>query len=97
MTTNTRQLSDMAALYNALGSRNRLRIALMLLGEPMTVTEIVEAYGGEVSMPYISAQLALLQRSGIVAYEHSGRYHIYHIASQDVEALLEVAREAVQR
>jgi len=74
----TRLLADAVAVYKALGHPARLRILTMLRGGELCVCQITAVLG--VATSTVSAHLAELRRTGMVAERKDGRWVYYGLA-----------------
>ncbi|MEL7313214.1 MAG: metalloregulator ArsR/SmtB family transcription factor [Pseudomonadota bacterium] len=61
----------------ALNDESRRRIVEMLREEPLSVSELLEAF--DFSQPTLSAHLSVLKEADLVHAERDGRRVIYHL------------------
>jgi DNA-binding transcriptional ArsR family regulator len=80
-----------ARFFRILSDPTRLKILDLLLSEPRTVSQLVEALGCPQSR--VSNHLACLRWCEFVDAEREGRQITYHIRDQRVRALIDAARE----
>lgn len=75
-----KHLNIYANIFNALGDFNRLRVFKLLLSrKEYCVSELAGILG--VSVPAVSQQLRLLERSGLVTRERRGQMICYKVRS----------------
>lgn len=80
-----------ARFFRVLGDPTRLAILELLLDDPHTVSELVEAVGA--SQSRVSNHLACLRWCGFVEDERHGRQVTYRIADPRVSDVLAAASE----
>lgn len=76
-----------AGLLGAMASRSRLMILCHLLGEELTVSELMARVG--LNQSPLSQHLAKLRALGLVKTSREGQFLRYRLASREVEAVLE--------
>ena len=69
----------------ALANPTRLKILLMLEGEPRTVSEIVDFFN--LSQPTISRHLSVLKNVGLVKDKRAGQQVFYSLDTQRVQEI----------
>lgn len=74
-----------AALFSALGERNRLQIVELLRTSSFAVGEIAEAVG--LRQPQVSKHLRVLAGSGIVSVEPRARRRIYRLEAEPFDGI----------
>ncbi|MFE7276102.1 ArsR/SmtB family transcription factor [Streptomyces sp. NPDC057623] len=79
-----------AEFFRMLGHPVRIRVLELLQDGPMPVRDLLTAI--EVEPSNLSAQLAVLRRSGIVTATRTGSTVVYELAGGDVAELLAAAR-----
>ncbi|HUQ61181.1 metalloregulator ArsR/SmtB family transcription factor [Lentzea sp.] len=79
-----------AQFFRMLGHPVRIRVLELLLDGPKAVRDLLAEIDVEASN--LSAQLAVLRRSGIVTATREGSTVVYVLAGADVAELLGVAR-----
>ena len=79
-----------AEFFRMLGHPVRIRVLELLQDGPKAVRELLIEI--EVEASNLSAQLAVLRRSGIVTATRGGSTVVYALAGADVADLLEAAR-----
>jgi DNA-binding transcriptional ArsR family regulator len=84
-----------AILFRGLADPARLSCLLAVREGPKTVGEIVTITG--LSQPNVSKHLACLWDCGLVQRERNGRFVLYAIASEEVEAVLCSAELLLER
>lgn len=84
-------LTLLSTLFRGLADPARLSCLLAVRQQPRTVNEVVAETS--LSQPNVSKHLACLRDCGLVLAERSGRYVSYHLATGDVEALLQAAEQ----
>ncbi|ACU38082.1 MULTISPECIES: helix-turn-helix transcriptional regulator [Actinosynnema] len=82
-----------AEFFRMLGHPVRIRVLELLQDGPLPVRDLLADVGGEASS--LSAQLAVLRRSGIVAANRDGTTVVYELTSPDVAELLRAARRVL--
>jgi DNA-binding transcriptional ArsR family regulator len=80
-----------ARFFRVLGHPTRLRILALLLEEPRTVSELVEAVGS--SQSRVSNHLACLRWCGFVETERHGRQITYRLCDPRVRDVLAAGEE----
>lgn len=78
-----------ARFFRVLGSPTRLRVLRLLLDEPRTVSELVEATGS--SQSKVSNHLACLRWCRLVEAEREGRHVTYRVTDSRIGLLFEAA------
>ena len=86
ITANAQGLEIKAKLFRGLSDPSRLAILEVLRGGPLSVGAIVESTG--LSQSNTSNHLGCLHDCGLVAREQQGRFVIYRLRDDRVEALL---------
>lgn len=71
----TRLPKPPVALYSALADATRCRILSLLLGGPIPVHKLADAF--DISRPAISRHLRVLKQAGLVAEVKKGRENLY--------------------
>ncbi|HEX6039350.1 metalloregulator ArsR/SmtB family transcription factor [Longimicrobium sp.] len=89
LTLPTIPLETRAKLFRGFCDPSRLSILEALRGGPRSVSDLVEATG--LGQPNVSNHLACLLDCGLVFREQQGRFGIYSLADERVEALLGLA------
>jgi ArsR family transcriptional regulator len=97
---NNAQIAEAARLFTLLSEPARLRLLSILMGEPLTVTELVHATG--LKQGNVSKHLAMLLEARLVAKEKEGNFARYSIADPCVTELCNLvchrmAQEAKRR
>ncbi|MEU4747055.1 metalloregulator ArsR/SmtB family transcription factor [Actinosynnema sp. NPDC023658] len=82
-----------AEFFRMLGHPVRIRVLELLQDGPKPVRDLLADIGIEASS--LSAQLAVLRRSGIVTATRDGTTVVYALTSGDVAELLRVARQVL--
>jgi DNA-binding transcriptional ArsR family regulator len=86
---------DIAAIkadfLKSLGHPLRIRVLELLSDEDLTVSELMGRL--DVEQPYLSQQLAVLRRAGVVTARRSGPHVVYTLADPRVGELLAVSRQ----
>ena len=80
-----------AAIFNALGDVNRLRILTMLGAQEMCVSEITRALNDNISA--VSQRLKLLRYERLVKTRREGKHIYYRLADEHIKALIYNALE----
>lgn len=86
--------TDLAAKYfRALGDPTRLRIVELLLGGPLTVTDLVR----ELRLPQsnVSNHIACLRWCGFVTSESRGKWTYYSAGNPKIRKIIELVRAMV--
>lgn len=83
------------ALLKSLSHEGRLRILCLLVSRDLNVTQLAEALG--VSPVSVSQQLMRLRAEGIVQTRREGKSVIYHLARQEVIAIVAALRDTFCR
>ncbi len=78
-----------AKLFRGFSDTSRLAILEALRAAPLTVSAIVEHTG--LSQSNVSNHLACLRDCGLVNFSQHGRYTLYQLSDERVDALLEMA------
>jgi DNA-binding transcriptional ArsR family regulator len=91
---NNPPLSELVAVYKALGHPARLRILAMLRGGELCVCQITAVLGLAAST--VSAHLSELRRAGLVVERKDGRWVAYRLAEQAARPLLGQLGELVE-
>ena len=78
-------------MLRALANPARLQLLNLLVRCPACVYELVTLTGYR--QPYVSQQLAVLRRAGLVLAEQNRPYVRYHVACPELPVLLEVASQ----
>ena len=89
----TRQLSELEALFRALGDETRLRILGLLLAGEVCVCDIYESL--KIPQPKASRHLAYLRRSGLVETRRQGLWIHYRLANSS-DPVIAAVRDAVR-
>jgi ArsR family transcriptional regulator len=79
-----------ADFFKALGHPLRVRVLELLADGPRSVSALLEQVA--VDQPYLSQQLAVLRRAGVVTTEREGGRVVYALADERVAELLAVSR-----
>ncbi|RAG82722.1 transcriptional regulator [Streptacidiphilus pinicola] len=79
-----------AELFRLLGHPARIRALELLSAGPTSVRALLDDIGVEPA--YLSQQLGVLRRAGVVASRREGTAVVYELAGPDVADLLRVAR-----
>lgn len=88
--------TDLTAKYfQTLGDPTRLRILNLLIDEPMTVSDLVNALG--LAQSRISNHLACLRWCGLVSSKSDGRWVTYSVSDPDIQKVLTLGRRLVSR
>ena len=85
------QAGRAVALLKSLSHEGRLQILCLLVGGDMNVTQLAEALG--VSPVSVSQQLMRLRAEGIVQTRREGKSVIYHLAREEVAAIVTALRD----
>lgn len=80
-----------AEFFKSLGHPVRIRVLELLRDDERTVGELVEAV--DVGQPYLSQQLGVLRRAGLVVARREGANVVYAVADERIGELLAVSRE----
>ena len=83
--------NDCAEVFRLFSNAQRLRIAMMLDGKEMTVTQIVEVLGA--SHNSVSQHLARFRQLGAVSLRRESRNTFYQLTSQGYDVLVQVVRD----
>ena len=75
-------------IFKVLGNEKRIRLLLLLEGQPLNVSEISDRLN--LPQPTVSHQLALLKESQLVASHRDGKQIYYHL---DDPHILEVVND----
>ena len=86
-------LSLRAKLFRGFGDPSRLAILDALRASPRTVGDMVEVTG--LGQSNTSNHLACLLECGLVVREQRGRFAVYSLADDRIEALLALAADVV--
>jgi DNA-binding transcriptional ArsR family regulator len=89
ISTHAQSLALKAKLFRGFADSSRLAIVEALRGGARSVSEIVEITG--LLQPNTSNHLACLLDCGLVERERNGRFAIYRLADERVDALLQLA------
>ena len=92
---NDKMLETVAARFRALGEPQRLRILQVLESGEKSVTEIVDAVGGQQSN--ISRHLQSLHEAGVVGRRRAGASVLYSISDPAVFRLCEIVCDSAER
>ena len=87
-------LSDTAALFHALGDKERLRLMELLFDGPHCVSELAKET--EQSMSMISQRLKILLHANLVQRQRSGKHIYYTLADDHIIHLLKNGFEHVE-
>lgn len=79
-----------AELFRTLGHPIRIRVLELLQGGPTPVRDLLAELRVEAS--YLSQQLAVLRRAGLVTSRRTGSTVLYELATPEVAALLTAGR-----
>ena len=90
----SRTLSDGAALFQALGSLERLQVMEILLDREHCVSELAEELGEKVTA--VSQRLQHLHRVRLVQKERRGKHIYYRVADDHVRQLLNTIFDHVE-
>lgn len=82
-----------AKFFHGLSNPARLKIALALLNDKKTVSELVKELGMKQSQ--ISNQLVCLKWCGYVSARKEGKFVYYQITDERVKKIIEMARKIV--
>lgn len=82
-----------ADFFKAIGHPLRIRILDLLSERDLSVTGLLEQV--DVEQPYLSQQLAVLRRAGIVDARREGPNVVYSIAAPKVVELLRLSRQVL--
>lgn len=85
----TESIEIKAKLFRGFSDPSRLSIIEMLRNDPKTVGELVELTG--LSQPNVSNHLRCLADCDLVKSERDGRYIIYRLSDERIDAILEQA------
>lgn len=80
------QAIELAEIFRVLGDPNRLRIAVICLGEPRCVTDIAECVG--LSAALVSHHLRLLKAARFVKAKRSGNQVFYGTLDDHVRCVI---------
>lgn len=80
------QAIELAEIFRVLGDPNRLRIAVICLGEPLCVTDIAECVG--LSAALVSHHLRLLKAARFVKAKRSGKQVFYGTLDDHVRCVI---------
>ena len=83
-----------AKFFHGLSNPSRFKIALALLNDKKTVSELVNELGMKQSQ--ISNQLVCLKWCGYVSARKEGKFIYYQITDERVKKIIEMAREIVE-
>jgi ArsR family transcriptional regulator len=82
-----------AEFFKTLGHPVRIRILEQLRDEGRTVSELLGVL--DVEQPYLSQQLGVLRRAGVVEGDRDGASVVYTLADPRVADLLDVSRQVL--
>jgi DNA-binding transcriptional ArsR family regulator len=82
-----------AEFFKTLGHPVRIRILEQLRDEGRTVSELLGVL--DVEQPYLSQQLGVLRRAGVVEGDRDGANVVYTLADPRVADLLDVSRQVL--
>jgi DNA-binding transcriptional ArsR family regulator len=85
------QASRAVALLKSLSHEGRLQILCCLVDGEMNVTQLAEALGA--SPVSVSQQLMRLRAEGVVQTRREGKSVFYHLAREEVEAIIVALRD----
>ena len=85
------QAARAVALLKSLSHEGRLQILCLLVDGDLNVTQLAEALGS--STVSVSQQLMRLRAEGIVQTRRDGKSVIYHLARQEVAAIIITLRD----
>jgi DNA-binding transcriptional ArsR family regulator len=91
---NDGQLEGAARLFATLSEPSRLRLLQLLMGGPMTVTELVDATG--MKQGNVSKQLGTLYDSRLVKRNREGNFIRYAIGDEMIFQLCDLACHKIQ-
>ena len=80
------QATELAEIFRVLGDPNRLRIAVIRLGEPLCVTDIAECVG--LSAALVSHHLRLLKAARFVQAKRRGKQVFYGTLDDRVRCVI---------
>ena len=80
------QATELADIFRVLGEPNRLRIAVICLGEPLCVTDIAECAG--LSAALVSHHLRLLKAARFVQAKRRGKQVFYGTLDDRVRCVI---------
>jgi DNA-binding transcriptional ArsR family regulator len=86
-----KRLEDRTLVLSALANRTRLMIIEHLVGRDMTVSELTEVAGLDIST--VSRHLAVLKTAGIVSFERDGNRRLYSLRTPCVLGFLDCVDE----
>ena len=89
------QATKAVALLKSLSHEGRLQILCLLVDSDLNVTQLAEALG--VSPVSVSQQLMRLRAEGIVQSRREGKSVIYHLAREEVSAVVVALRDTFCR
>lgn len=73
----TEQIALAQKIFKTLGNEKRIRLLLLLEGQPLNVSEISDCLS--LPQPTVSHQLALLKESQLVDFHREGKQIYYHL------------------
>ena len=91
---NDGQIEEAARLFATLSEPSRLRLLQLLMGGPMTVTELVEATG--MKQGNVSKQLGILYDTRLVSRNREGNFIRYAIGDEMIFELCNLACRKIQ-
>lgn len=86
------QAARAVALLKALSHEGRLQILCLLIDGDLNVTQLAAALG--TNPVSVSQQLMRLRAEGIVQAQRNGKSVIYHLAREEVTAIVTALRDA---
>ncbi len=89
------QAARAVALLKSLSHEGRLQILCLLVDDEMNVTQLAEALGS--SPVSVSQQLMRLRAEGIVQTRRDGKSVYYHLARDEVAAIITTLRDTFCR
>ncbi|KND50678.1 MAG: Transcription regulator [Parcubacteria bacterium C7867-001] len=84
-----------AKLFKGFADQSRLLILSTILGQPKTVSEIVDET--KLSQPNTSAHLACLLECGLIRNEKKGREVFYEVSGKEVVGMLQQAQKVLKK
>jgi DNA-binding transcriptional ArsR family regulator len=91
LTTHLQAIDLHAKLFRGFADPSRLSILEALRAGPLTVSQLVETTG--LGQSNVSNHLSCLRDCGLVVSQQQGRYVLYRLSDDRVEALLQLAEE----
>ncbi|MGI6607821.1 MAG: ArsR/SmtB family transcription factor [Erysipelotrichaceae bacterium] len=87
-------LYDLAELFKVFGDSTRIRILYALYEKELSVSEIAEKLGMNISA--VSHQLKILKHGKLVKFQREGKQIYYYLADDHVKTIIAMGREHIE-